>query len=165
MIKLKQYSFILLLSVFFVQLTQAQNLSKYHALYIANFVKYIEWDDGSKDPKIGIVANAETFNKMKPYFANLNTDFLRRIEDPKDYTKCQIIFVPSSQKKLFKDINEATKGKNILVVTEDEQFAKQGASISFYLSEGRLRFILNKAVTDSQRLKVNGKLLSMAKII
>lgn len=150
---------------FIIQSTQAQDLSKYHALFIGNFIKYVEWPTTHDKLTIGVAGSSKTFEEMKKYLERENKTKVRKIESIDDCVSCQIIFLPTGQEKLFEPIKKSIANKDILLVTEEERFAEEGASISFFLLNGKLRFIVNKSVSEAHNLKISSGLLRMAKVI
>ena len=165
MSKAKHYILSIILGMFFISSAYSQNLNKYHALFIGNFIRYVEWPNTYENPAIGIVGNSKIYMEMKTYLEKQGKVTVKKIEGEGDWAECQVIFLPSNQGKLFTSINKKIAGKAILLVTEDEKFAKEGACISFYLHNGKLRFIVNKSVSKAQNLKISANLLKLAKVI
>lgn len=145
--------------------TYAQDLSKYHALFIGKFIDYIEWPDGKTNLTIGVVGDSNVYEELQASLGQRGKANIKKVTGASDAIDCQVIFIPASQSKLFDAINSATSGKGILLVTESEQFARKGASISFYLEEGKLRFMLNESAAKERDLKVSSGLVSLAKVI
>jgi hypothetical protein len=73
--------------------------------------------------------------------------------------------VPSSQDKHFSKIKTIVESKNILVITESDELAKKGASISFFTVSGRIKFKLNNTMIDAMDMKISSSLLGVAVII
>ncbi len=144
---------------------QAQDLSKYHALFIGKFVDYIEWPGGKEGLTIGVVGNSRVLPELQTTVEQRGKAKLKKISGVADASGCDIIYLPSTQGKLFSTIKSAIEGKGVLLVTEDESYAAQGAGISFYTEGGKLKFIINKSATEAQNLKISSSLLSLAKLV
>lgn len=142
----------------------AQDLSKYHALFISKFIDYIEWPDDGK-LTIGVVGNSRVLIELQNTVEKRGEARLKKVAGMEGVEDCDIIFIPSSQNKLFSRLKDATSGQNVLIITEDESLAARGAGVSFYTEGGKLKFIINQSVVASQQLKVSKSLLVLARVI
>ena len=135
-------------------------------LYIFNFIKYVEWPGGSKAVKIGVVDNASAeeylmkMAKAKSTTGSAITVINTRSEN--ELGSCQIIFIPSNSMHLADRIIEHFSNQPILIVTEEADFTEKGASVSFKIVSGKLRFQLNENAIKSSGLKVANALLALA---
>lgn len=141
-----------------------QDLSKYHALFIGKFIEYIDWPDQG-NLTIGVVGNSRVMIELQNTIEKRGKARIKKIAGVNDITDCDILFIPASQSKLFSTLNQASNGKAVLIVTEEESLASQGAAISFYTEEGKLKFIINKSAVESRKLKISSRLLGLAKVI
>ncbi len=57
------------------------------------------------------------------------------------------------------------RNRPILLVGEQQGFARRGGMVSFFIPDKTVRFHINVAVTKSHGLSIGGKLLSLAKIV
>jgi hypothetical protein len=139
--------------------------AKYYALFIAKFTDYIHWPSSNDKIVIGIYGDQEIISELGKFTASKERIEIRNISSLADAEKCQIIFLSDSKNGEFENINKGIGNREILLVTENENFAEQGAGISFFLDDAKLRFRLNKQAMDSRNLKVSGSLLSLAEVI
>ena len=135
-------------------------------LYIFNFTKYVEWPSGNKAMKIGVVDNASAEEYLaKMAKAKSTGDVEISVINTKDESglgSCQIIFIPSNNTHLAAQLIERFKTQPILIVTEDADLTKKGASVSFKVVSSKLRFQLNEEGIKSKGLKVAGALSALA---
>lgn len=143
----------------------AQDLSKYHALFIGKFVDYIEWPGGNDNLTIGVIGSSRVLTELQTTVEQRGKAKLKKIAGIGDATGCDIIFIPSEQNKLFSTIKSAIEGEGVLLITEDKAYAEKGAAISFYTEGGKLKFVINQKVTNAQNLRVSTSLLSLAKVV
>ena len=145
---------------------QAQE-SKYHALFIYNFIKYIEWPQGSTNLKIGIMGNKSVNDELQKVLSARGEGKVSIVNsaDISEMATCNLIFMPSKQDKNFNSVLKSIAGKKVLLVTESKGLAGKGAGISFYVENGKLKFLLNKSTIDSRNLKVSGNLMKLANVI
>ena len=78
--------------------------------------------------------------------------------------RCQMAYVPNTSSAMLASILKATSGKNVLVVTQ-EDLATKGAGISFFTSNGKLKFKLNQSALQKAGLQTSNSLLSFATVI
>jgi hypothetical protein len=138
-----------------------------HTLYIFNFVKYVEWPVATtKSIRIGVVGNQsaeETLAKMAKGRSSgpLEISVINTKNDA-ELSSCQIIFIPSGNTSVAAKLIESFSGKPILIVTEEADLTKKGASMSFKIVANKLRFQINEEVIKNNGLKIAGALLSLA---
>ena len=156
---------LLLFSSWFFSSAKAQDLSRYHAVFIGKFIDYIVWPDKGDHVTIGVVGDSPVLKELQANVEQRGKGTIKIISEVSDAANCQIIFLPASQGKLFQKIKSVITNKSVLLVTEEEQFAWQGAGISFYVQDGKLRFLLNQSVASAKNLKISSSLLALAKVI
>ncbi|MDW3192977.1 MAG: YfiR family protein [Cytophagales bacterium] len=142
----------------------SQDLSKYHALFIGKFIDYIDWPDPGQ-LTIGVVGNSRVMIELQSTIEKRGKARVKKIAGVADISDCDLLFIPASQSKLFTTLNQASDNKPVLIVTEEESLAFQGAGISFYVEGGKLKFIINKSAVESRNLKVSSNLIGLAKVI
>lgn len=139
--------------------------AKYYALFVAKFSQYIQWPNAETPLIIGVYGNQEVTSELEGFTSKKQNIQIATINSVQDVNKCQIVFLGDSKKGEFESIRVSIDKKEILLVTENMNFAERGAAISFYLDGTKLRFILNKQTIETQNLKVSGSLLSLADVI
>jgi hypothetical protein len=138
----------------------------FHTLYIFNFTKYVEWPMGTKSLKIGVVdsESAESFfSKMAKTKSRPGAEVtVINTKNASELASCQIIFIPSGSSsmasKLIANLNDCL----VLIVTEDADLTKLGASLSFKIVASKLRFQINEEGIKGKGLKISSSLLTMA---
>lgn len=152
--------------------TSAQSKDyKSYALYVYNFMKYIEWpqDKGKTDFVIALIGNSpiekefELLSKYKKISGkSIKLIKCKSVEDTKN---ADLIFVPSSQSSTMKQLAAASKNQPVLIVAEREGMVGRGAAISFFtLDNDELRFEINKKELESHRLIPSATLLKLGEI-
>jgi hypothetical protein len=135
-------------------------------LYIFNFTKYVEWPSGNKTFKIGVVDNAsaeEYLAKMAKAKSTGGTEIsVINTKNENELGSCQIIFVPSNNTYLAAKLIERFGTQPILIITEEPDLTKKGASVSFKLVSGKLRFQINEEVIKAKGMKVSSALITLS---
>lgn len=145
------------------------------ALFLFNFGGYVEWPaDAFGDAKspfvIGVLGAADlddTLNRIAAQKTIAGRRIVyRRYRTLDEVKPCQILFVsravPQAQQL---QVIRKMKGKPVLTVGESSSFATDGGCINFFLQSNKIRFEINVEAVKQQQLKVNSKLLAMAKIV
>lgn len=144
---------------------RTQDLSRYQALFMSKFIDYVKWPEGKDNLVVGIVGNSRTLIELQKMMEQKNKAVIKKISSAADVAGCDMVFLPADQSKLFSTINNDTMGRSILIITEGEELARQGAVISFYVDQGKLKFFINKSAAEARNLQISGALMSLAKLI
>ena len=144
------------------------------AAFLLNFVKFVKWPESAfkkeDEPFIIGVLGKDPFGKI------LETTFrkkrvrgrpfvIRRFGDTESPGGCHLLFVSDSMKAKHVRILENLKEDPVLTVGETPKFATRGGTINFYLKEGKVRFEINSKRAKAVGLKINARLLNLAKIV
>jgi hypothetical protein len=145
---------------------EAQDLSKFQALFMTKFIDYVNWPKGNDNLVIGVMGNSGVLNELQTLLQSKGKNAtVKKINSASEVSSCDMLFIPADQAKLFETINSTTAGKNVLIISETENLAALGSIITFYTESGKLRFIINKGAASARSLQISGSLLSMAKVI
>lgn len=143
------------------------------ASFILNFAKYVDWPESKdiqRDQKfiIGILG-------QDPFGPEIETLRNKKIRDTKieimhfnrtgEISRCNILFISSSEISNLKIILNDLRGKEILTVGDTEGYAGEGVMINLYRSDNRLSFEINKKAAEDAGLKISSHLLKLGKIV
>lgn len=139
--------------------------SKYQALFMYNFTKYMEWPEKQKIT-IGVMGNSPVLLELQKIAKRANTNFaIVKVAAAADVEKCDMIFLPEAQTRNFQLIQESIGMKDIILIAEDSNLARKGAEVGFYLESSKLKFVLNTSEIQKTQVKVSQGLFSIAKVI
>ena len=144
------------------------------AVFLFNFAQFVEWpstafaNDTSPvvigilgDDPFGVVLEAtlkgEVARGRKIVVKHFTTE-----DDPRD---CQILFISRSEAERVGALLESLKGTHVLTVSETEKFCERGGMINFIRQDQNVRLEINRRVTESAGLKINARLLSLARLV
>jgi hypothetical protein len=156
-------SFVLLYSL---NIQAQTNDYKFHSVFLYNFTKYIQWpaSQQSGDFVIGVVGNCPIFEELQKITSNKMVGaqkiVVKKFRSVSDIADCQMLFVPSQAN--FDAVQEKTKGKSMLVITEKSGLAQKGSGINFVLQENKWKFELNESATQNAGLKISKELAKLA---
>ena len=78
--------------------------------------------------------------------------------------QCQILFISESV-PLSNTVLESAASRHVLLVSDANDFAKNGGMIQFALRNNRLKLVVNLSSVKQAGLKLSSKLLRMAEIL
>ncbi len=138
------------------------------AMFILNFVKYIEWPPESKRETLKIAIAGES----KIYEALLSLVIARKeIEKVKiekvnmnsipDY---HILFIPQSEKSRSETWSKKFQHKGVLIITEDG-VNSNNSSINLICINSKIRFEINNTQAKRDGIKISSRLTELAVIV
>jgi hypothetical protein len=133
----------------------------YHGMFIYNFIKYTEWPIGNLVTNVGVIDNAKATTALEKLGISKKMK-VTNLKSPDNLLNYQVIFVPIGSTNTLAKVLEKTKGKPILIVTEQENMVRKGACFSFRVVEGKMKFQINQEAIKNAGLKVASSLSSMA---
>ena len=150
-----------------------EKVQKLQAVYLYNFGRFIEWPDYTyaqtnnqfvigvlgKTPLTSVldeIAEKKTISRKKIR--------VTRFDSLEDYTTCHILFIPPDQEaKVRKSAIQKLSDDPVLLVGNSPEFATQGGSMNFILTNDSVGFECNTRTLKTQNLKVNAQLLRLAR--
>jgi hypothetical protein len=153
--------------------TSAQTSGEYRlkAVFLYNFVHFVEWPHGSYRKNqpfvIGVLGENHFGSALEETISgemvNGRSIQIHYYKSHADLKPCHILFVSRSQKENLKEIlNKA--GKHTLTVSDEDSFNEAGGMIRFYQQQNKIRLSINKNALDSTRLVVSSKLLRLGEM-
>lgn len=151
-----------------MQISNAQSSHKLQALYIYSFAKYVSWEQDSIRFTVGVFGKSDIIQELEKGARQRKISGksveVKQFNKLEAIERCHILYLPAEYSKSLPGLLAAIEGKPILVVTEDD-LARKGAGIGFFIENNRLRFKLNIEVLKDLGLKVNKGLLDLAVVI
>ena len=169
---LKRFLYLVLLCVSATALkaqTQEEE-STLKALFIYNFINYIDWESGNNqsDFVIGIIGSSSVTKSLTQVVENKiakNKKIIVRVFDkPEDIDNCQILFIPKDIPFSLHSILERVD-KGVLTVSEETGYAEQGTAFNFFVANDKLKFEANVKAISLAGLRAGSQLLKLAKIV
>ena len=161
----KMCSMILVLLLLVPLLASAQD-EKFQAIFLYKFIDNVNWPDSKRDLRVGIIGSTEVLEEFQKILKARSADnLIAQKITASEVATCDVIFIPQTHNSVFHKVIENAKSKSILVITEEADFVKKGAGISFLHEDDRLGFIINKHALDAKGLRVSTLLLTLGKEI
>ncbi|MDD2853715.1 MAG: YfiR family protein [Desulfuromonadaceae bacterium] len=146
------------------------------AVYLYNFLQFVQWpsEQGrwSKDNAkiIGVVGDSPFGTALAELQINVNqkvTNPIRviyygRYHEDMNLNACHLLFVSESEKQHIGKIMSAVKGSPVLTVSDVDDFISSGGMIALVRENGKIRWMINRGLTDKAGLRLSSQLLSIA---
>ena len=145
---------------------QAQDLSRYEALFIDKFLDYVKWPSVTSNHVIGVMGNKELYKALEQVASKKGGKFsVIELTSADQVTNCHLVYLAKSKDKLFSAISGTCRDNSILLVTQNGNLAEKGASIGFFTTQNKLNFKVNKSAIESANMKISKSLLSLGKVV
>lgn len=145
------------------------------ALFLYNFAKFVEWPEmvfvhpqapitlciyGEKPSEIRQAVSA-----IEGKLAQGREVRLRHSVTLAGLGACQIVFVPSSEKRWLPEVLRLAHAAHALTVSDLDDFIESGGAIGLLTVGQQIRFEFNLDATQNAQLKVSAQLLKLAKTV
>jgi len=140
------------------------------ALFIFNFIKYVDWTqtNGTGNFKIVILGQSE-INESLQKIAEQKKVNNRKVEikssEDLDEINGQVLFIPRNMSDHLPECIDKFSGKGMLIVTEGKNLASKGSSINFVMLDNKMKFEINQTAVRNSGLKVSSQLLDLAIVV
>ena len=161
------YSILVVLTCFRSGAISDGNEYPIKAMFLLNFIKYVEWPIEKSKPviKIGIVGESEMFDALSALAAQRSAEGQKveiRMLDEKNAGTFQIIFVSNGVNKNIDETIKRFSGKGILIISEDDKCRSRLAGINLFNQDNKIRFEINLAPVKNNGMKISSKLIELA---
>lgn len=145
------------------------------AEFLERFTRFVDWPAGStaRDPATPFVLGVFGSNPFGSYLSQIAASRrikgkaveIRVVETPEEAERCDLLFIPVTQKRNLTAVLARTADRPVLTVSEIEGAAERGALVNFYVSEDNLRFEINDGAVHRSRLEVSSRLMKLARVV
>jgi hypothetical protein len=142
------------------------------AAFLLNFTRFVEWPPyvfaNDRTPVSICILGVDPFGAVmddlvNDQFVNSRKLIIHRIQELPSPGSCQVLFFEKTDEEVPALL--ARTGPGVLTVGQGEQFLRDGGIIAFVLENRRVRFDINENAAIRAELKMNAKLLSVARAV
>jgi YfiR/HmsC-like len=142
------------------------------AAFLLNFTKFVEWPSisfaTSGSPISICILGDDPFGRTLDQVVEGETVddhrlSIHRIRQAPAPGTCHVLFVETNKKDLAHTLAEVEPG--VLTVGEGDEFLREGGIIAFVIDNRRVRFDINQSAAAKAELKLNARLLSVARAV
>lgn len=133
--------------------------------YLFHFVELTEWPNAS-DITICLRGNSQLSQFLPALEGRSNAGHVVHVKVLADDNQehCQIVFL-SHGETMTPSLLEQAKTQHILLVSDAENFARNGGMLQFALRDNKVKLLVNLHAVKAAGLKLSSKLLRLAEII
>jgi hypothetical protein len=136
------------------------DLEKMEAIYIQKLINYIDWPETKGDEFVIAVEGQDgLFQHLEETF---RSPLMGKTVKIVHYDPKNISFTPRIL-CLFTSREKIPPQPGLLVITQRDEGIPDGAVINFVLEEGKLRFDINNSEAQRRELRINARLLKLAR--
>ena len=153
------------------ELKAQRPMHEIHSMLIFNFIKYIDWPDAAKsgDFIIAVYGDDDVFEQLNNFYSNRpikgqNAQIIK-VNSLSDLNSAHVVYVADKKSGDFENLNSKFNGKPTLIITDRSGLGKKGSCINFKEVGGKLKFEINQASFDGNKLKISSQLVSMGILI
>lgn len=144
------------------------------AVYLYNFLQFFQWPEARRSAThdgvmvIGVVGESPFGGALEDLEKNVRRNGMKPVRilhfEPGDagLASCDLLFLASSEKSRFRSIIASLDSAPVLTVADSDGFLKAGGMINLVHSDGKIRWMINRAPVEKSGLRMSAQLLSMA---
>lgn len=165
---------IIFFAVCFISAQVSVREYKIKAAFLFNFTHFVEWPANSFSTSqsplvIGILGPNPFGNHLEELIAGESVEkhplLIKHFSTTDEVDNCHILFINIKDKKTLLSTIEKLKGKNILTVSDVDQFSKLGGMIRLYTKDDKVNIEINLDATKEEDIVVSSKLLKLSEIV
>ena len=149
----------------------APTAQQVEAVFLFYFSQFVDWPAGAfadqRSPiVIGVLGNDPFDGALDQAVAGERVNgrpiVVRRLKSLADASGCHILYISSSEAAQLPQILSTLKGRDVLTVSDLDNFVQSGGMIRFMLIDQRVRLRINAPAAQAAGLKLSSKLLQAA---
>jgi hypothetical protein len=144
------------------------------AVYLVKFIQFVDWPDSAFAAKesplvIGILGTDHLDGALdeaaEGEAIKNHRVVVRRFHNVKEIDGVQVLFIDTSESKRLRSILSALKDRNILTVSDINDFSSEGGIVHFLIENNKVHFRINVDAAKKANLQISSKLLQLAEIV
>ncbi len=136
-----------------------------YAVFVQSFARYSSWPALSNGFKIVVVGNTKAYDEIvKNVAGKLIAGSAATVfkDDDTAVDDASIIYIADGASNQLSQLLKVTEGKPVMIIAEREGLHKKGATMSFIVINGKLKFDVNMKELEKHNLKVSAQLTTLA---
>lgn len=139
------------------------------AAFVFHLTKYVEWPNPGNELMIGFVGEDRMGVTLQKVVDGKDSDgrTLRVVLSPTDeqLQQCSLVYFANAAQSKIRPALSKLKGRNILTVGENEEFARDGGMIGLVRDADEIQIRINLQAAQAAGLKISSRLLNLAVIV
>lgn len=140
------------------------------AMFLLNFIKYVEWPIENSKPiiRIGVAGESEMFDALTTLASQRSAEG-QKVEikkvDENNVGAFQVIFISNTDNNELDEKIRKLSGKGILTISEDDKCKTRQAGINLFNQDNKIRFEINLTPVKNNGMKISSKLIELASAV
>ena len=145
-----------------ISMSQSGNESNIKAMFILNFMKYIEWPSNHGVFKIGVAGDSDLFESLSSMTANRQESKKIKIErvTSQSMGSYQIILLAPEECRYIDEWTKKYQGRGVLIISDDCKSSE--AAINLLKINNKIRFEINLSSAKQGGVKISSRLADLA---
>jgi hypothetical protein len=144
------------------------------AVFLFNFTQFVDWLPAAfADPQSPLLMGVLGDDPFRGYLEDAvrgervknRPIVVQRYRKLADITPCHILFISRSETDRIGQILDELHGRNILTVSDADDFATRGGMIQFVTDKNKIRLRINVDAAKAANVTISSKLLRAAEIV
>src|SRR5688572_9033802 len=144
------------------------------AVFLFNFAQFVEWPataflEPNSPIVIGILGKDPFGSFLQETIENEQVNgrplIIQRYSSVAEVKSCHILFIHASVAPKLDAILKALKGKQILTVSDLNNFAKQGGMVRFVKESNKVKLRINVNAAKAEGITISSKILRLSEIV
>lgn len=139
------------------------------ATFLILLSKYTQWPEhtfGDGEFVMGVLGEdpfGSALDVHEGSFVQGRRLVIKRFRSAAKVGPCQLLYIPASEEWQLNILREKIAAGNVLTVGESRRFTEAGGAICLFTESGSLRFEVNLAALEHSHVRVESKVLRLAK--
>ncbi len=145
--------------------TSPNSLKAAFVTKVLGYVSIPPRSDSSR-PLVCTAASDDMTSEILRYLEQNDLDQKIRVRNlmyNRSLDQCWVLYIENEQVRGTSFMLSEARGKGILSIGGEEDFLAKGGMVYLYFANRKLSFDVNKTITDAARIKIDARLLTMAR--
>ena len=157
---------VLVFCMLLLSTTMFSQETKFKALFMYNFTKYLEWPDERLSGEFvmsDITQELEIIAGKKK--VGSQAIVVKEINSLSEISSCHILYVPENKSSKIEEILSNCPGKGTVLITDKPGLGSTISCLNYVKVDGKLSFEINKTNLEKQGIIINSGFLSLGIVI
>ena len=151
---------------------QPVSAAELKAAFLSNFARFADWPADARaegQPFLfcvagdrGVATALEQSIRVHPSNVTMSVAVVKL---DAAVTRCHLLYASGIDARQTAQLVESVKGQPVFTVADSDGFAEHGGVAQLIEERGRMRFAINPAAAQRNRLALNARLLSLATLV
>jgi len=150
----------------------SNELARIKSVFVYHYAQFVQWprsSDDTQDIRLCLVGGGEVVVHLQKLHQKVMTNQRKLsviVISPTELPEsCQMMYLGVGRSDEYLEILQRLRGKPLLTISDQEDFARQGGIIEMFVRDDKVRMKINLERARSVGLKLSSKFLRLAEIL